>query len=96
MKKEKILFVVVLIGWIIIVSTIVHDIVLALKYDMKIPQVQVKTTPMDEIWDSGPIHPGVIDRLFPFCCLSHHQPTEWVSLWDKGKDVDRYKRGMVY
>lgn len=85
MKREKVLFAIVLIGWVVIVLTLFHDILLALKYGMKVPQVQVKLTPMDKVWDSGPISPGLIDRIFPFCCLSHHQPTEWVSLWERLK-----------
>lgn len=84
MKREKVLFIFVLTGWVIIVLTLFHDITFALKYG-KVPQVQVKITPMDEIWDSGPIGVGVIDRLFPFCCLSRHQPAEWISLWEKLK-----------
>lgn len=85
MKREKVLFAIVCTGWIIIVLTLFHDIFLALKYDMKVLQVQVKITPMGRLWSRGPIGPGVIDRLFPFCCLSHHQPTEWVSLWERLK-----------
>ncbi|MCS7278102.1 MAG: hypothetical protein NZ531_04550 [Aquificaceae bacterium] len=85
MKREKVLFAIVLAGWVIIVSTLLHDILFALKYDMKVPQVQVKITLMDKVWDSGPISAGVIERLFPFCCLSHHQPAKWVSLWERLK-----------
>jgi hypothetical protein len=87
MKKEKGLFVVVLISWTLIVSTFIHDIILALKYDMKVPQVKVEITPMDRIWHRGPISPGVIERLFPFCCLSRHQPTEWVPLWERLRNL---------
>ncbi len=85
MKREKVLFSIVLAGWIVIVLTLFHDILLALKYGMKVPQVQVKLTSMGKVWDSGPISSELIDRIFPFCCLSHHQPIEWVSLWERLK-----------
>jgi len=75
----------VLIGWTIIITTLFHDIIFAIKYNIKVPQVQVHTSPID--WDFGgpSIDPGVFDKLFPFCCLSHHEPTEWVSLWERLK-----------
>jgi len=82
-QKEKILFVIILIGWIIIFSTFFHDIIFALKYNMQVPQVKIQRSPIDKSWDSGPIEPSVIDRVFPFCCLSRHQPTEWVSIWKR-------------
>jgi Sec-independent protein secretion pathway component TatC len=83
LKKEKDFFVIVLIGWIIIVLTFFHDIILALKYDMKVPQAKLASYTVGI--GSKHIDLRLFDRLFPFCCLSHHQPTEWVLLWERLK-----------
>lgn len=84
MRKEKQLFMIVLIGWIMIALTIFHDIIFALKYDMKVPQVKAETG-VRMRWGRNIGLKELLEKLFPFCCLYRHQPTEWVSLRERVK-----------
>ena len=72
--------IIVFVGWFVLVSTFLHDILLAKRYGC-VPTIAVEEERVP--WNTGPLSGTPLELFFPFCCIGKHQPTKWVSLRER-------------